>query len=772
MKKILPLALALVTLGASAQSLQFGKKRVPRQSRVEAVKQSQPKQVKVRSAKAKFIPIDEAQSRDDNGHIFRHVYGYDNNRQRSSEAIYCKEKQSDGSYVDKGLVVRGTYQYAYDTQDRLIQKSVDYGSENNDYGFYSYFVQVNYQADGKAVYVKNVKSDNSIPGYDLSEVWSYYPSGNLALYTTEGDSGDREYYALTEQGNVKEAGLLKGVDMSDFSLNLMKCRTVEGALNDSTITYYGRIYNSADTDTRDKTKVEHYKYSPTGLLLEYTVYGGSEGDRKIVYTYDNLGRIASLKEYYANDDDSDVGTTPMNVTRGMSEWDHSASEPAVEPEWQAEPEFCQTWTYLDNTTVWGIGNPWHDVFNLDGPTTEILLVDEGYTTRNTFEWTAPGKLAGYTYYNEDIDGETEDQKIEVDADGHIVKDVWTSKESYGGGYEESTESTTYVWEGDKLVSASEVDENTYASSEGSPYTNKTVTDYSYAFADNYFKKTSTQTYFQTDGVPSVQEPYTLTVTKKGNCVRSVNTKTNLDSPYITVVDVQDEDLTFTLPNILKDVEGFTADVPMVVSQKGRVVVATNQDNYGLGGGYNVSQADELYFNTMSDAYCTIEHDGDLTLGRDIEGLPLFVLKNGQVQKVYYYYGEDVPSEPSEALPSTQSLDLTVPKGKTYDEVTYTYNDAGQLVGQQIVEVESDGTRTETIKLEYKYDPTGIGHLEMDTRAGITLQGRMLNLKNGAAFSVVNMGGAVLADGVNAYTFQSPGIYLIRVGKQTIKVNVK
>ena len=588
MKKFLPLALALITVGASAQSLQFGKKRVPRKARVEAVKQSRHKQV-MRSAKAKFIPIDEAQTVDDNGHIFRYVYGYDKDGQRVSEAIYCKEKQSNGSYVDKGLVARGTYQYIYDTNGRLVAKSVDYGTTNNDYGFYSYFVQVNYRDDGKVLYAKFVKRDNAEDGYlSAMDVWSYYPSGKLAMYTTEGDGYTYEYYKLTEQGNVKEAGLFKGWDQVDKTLELMPCRTVEGELNDSTITYYGRIYSSSGETTRDKTKVEHYKYSPTGLLLEYTVYGGNEDDRKIVYAYDDLGRIVSWKKYYSNDDDSDVGYA-SNVSRSMSEYDHSAEAPAQEPEWQTEPEFCQTWTYLDNTTVWGVGNPWHDVFNLDGPATEILLVDEGYTTRNSFEWTAPGKLKSYTYYDEDIDGVTEDNKIEVDADGHIVKNVWTSKESYGSSVEESVETTTYKWDGDKLVSASEVDESSYGD-----YKNKYVYDYAYTFGDNYYKKDTKQYSIQTDGVPSETSSYSLTVTRKGNTLRSVNTNTNLDEPYITVLDLQNEDVTFSIPNILKDMEGFTADVPVVASQKGRVACATSQNDYGIGGGYNLTQADELF----------------------------------------------------------------------------------------------------------------------------------------------------------------------------------
>ncbi len=760
MKKFLPLALALITVGASAQSLQFGKKRVPRKARVEAVKQSRHKQV-MRSAKAKFIPIDEAQTVDDNGHIFRYVYGYDKDGQRVSEAIYCKEKQSNGSYVDKGLVARGTYQYIYDTNGRLVAKSVDYGTTNNDYGFYSYFVQVNYRDDGKVLYAKFVKRDNAEDGYlSAMDVWSYYPSGKLAMYTTEGDGYTYEYYKLTEQGNVKEAGLFKGWDQVDKTLELMPCRTVEGELNDSTITYYGRIYSSSGETTRDKTKVEHYKYSPTGLLLEYTVYGGNEDDRKIVYAYDDLGRIVSWKKYYSNDDDSDVGYA-SNVSRSMSEYDHSAEAPAQEPEWQTEPEFCQTWTYLDNTTVWGVGNPWHDVFNLDGPATEILLVDEGYTTRNSFEWTAPGKLKSYTYYDEDIDGVTEDNKIEVDADGHIVKNVWTSKESYGSSVEESVETTTYKWDGDKLVSASEVDESSYGD-----YKNKYVYDYAYTFGDNYYKKDTKQYSIQTDGVPSETSSYSLTVTRKGNTLRSVNTNTNLDEPYITVLDLQNEDVTFSIPNILKDMEGFTADVPVVASQKGRVACATSQNDYGIGGGYNLTQADELYFNIQGDQYCSIEHDGEQTIGRNIEGLPLFILKGSQLQTLFEYYDEDYDV----VVPATRAI--SVPAGKAYDEINFTYNDAGQLVGQQVTEVKADGTRTETVKLEYKYDPTGIGHLEMDTQAGITLQGRMLNLKNGATFSVVNLGGVVLADKVNAYTFQSPGIYLIKIGKQTVKVNVK
>lgn len=764
MKKTLLFVLALTAMGALAQSLKFGKPRARQQERKVMVDRQANKASQSRmswAAKANFIPIDEAQTLDDNGHIFRYVYGYDKDGQRSSEAIYCKEKQQDGSYVDKGLVVRGTYQYQYDTKGRLCAKSVDYGTTNNDYGFYSYFVQVNYQDDGKVLYVKYVKGDNALDGYgNASEMWSYYPDGKLAMYTTEGDGQTPEYYKLTEQGNVKETGLFKGWDQIDKTLELMPWRTTEGELNDSTITHYGRIYSSSDTNTRDKTKVEHYKYSPTGLLLEYTVYGSYGEDCKTVYAYDDLGRIVSWKKYYANDDDSDAGYA-SNMSRGMNEWDHSAEAPATEPEWQAEPEFCQTWTYLDNTTVWGVGNPWHDVFNLDGPATEILLVDEDYTTRNTFEWTAPGKLKSYKYYDENIDGVTEDNQIEVDADGHIVKNVWTSKESYGDKVEESVETTTYKWDGDNLVSASEVDESSYGDNK-----NKTVFDYTYTFGDNSYREDTKQFDVQTDGVPSETSSYSLSVTRKGNTLRCVKTNTNLDEPYITVLGVQDEDVTFTIPNILKDMEGFTADVPIVASQKGRVVAASNHNFYGINEGYNLSQADELYLNVLGDHYCSIEHDGEQTVGRSIEGLPLFILKGSQLQTIFAYYDEDY----SEVVPASRAISL--PAGKAYEEINFTYNDEGQLVGQQVTEVKADGTRTETIKLEYKYDPTGIGSLQMDTRVGVNLQGRLLNLKNGAVFSVFSLGGSVLAEGVDAYTFQTPGIYLVKVGKQTVKVNVK
>lgn len=729
--------------------------------------QSKPTQQAARSAKANFIPIDEAQNYDYNGHIFRYVYGYDSNHQRSSEAIYCKEKQSDGSYVDKGLVARGTYQYAYDTQGRLISKSVDYGSANNNYGIYSYFVQVSYQADGKALYVKSVKSDNASSDYNLSEVWSYYPDGQLAMYTEEG-SGNLQYYSLTEQGYVKEAGILKGVDTSDFTLNKVICRTAEGELNDSTIAYHGPITGASQDDVRGKTKVRSYKYSPKGLLLEVKLYGGGGDGRKEVYDYDDLGRIVSWKTYYSAEDDSDAGVVVPTAARSMSEYENSDTEVATEPEWETEPSSYQTWTYLDNTTVWGVGNPWHDEFLLDGPATEVLVVEGDYTARNTLVWTAPGKLKSYVYKAEGLVDETETQNIDVDADGHIVKNVWVDKTTSGNA-RETTETTTYTWDGDQLASAHCEKVSVYTPSEGTPMTSKRLYDYTYTFGDNYYSCLEKETNEYSNGYSYTLDPVTVTITHEGNTLRCVRKSDNEDKPHITVVDVQGENLTFTLPNIFKDVEGFTADIPIVASQKGRVLCADTYLGYGFGENSDITKTGLLYFNTLSDNYCSIEHDGETTLGRDIYGRPLFILEGKQLQTIYYY---DEYTYPSDAIVPTRSLNTTIPVGQAYDMVTFSYDDAGQLIGQQLVMVDADGTRSETINLEYKYNASGIGELEMDAKVGVNLQGRLLCLKDGATFSVITQGGATLADGVTDYTFSTPGIYLIKVGKQVVKVNVK
>ncbi len=88
-------------------------------------------------------------------------------------------------------------------------------------------------------------------------------------------------------------------------------------------------------------------------------------------------------------------------------------------------------------------------------------------------------------------------------------------------------------------------------------------------------------------------------------------------------------------------------------------------------------------------------------------------------------------------------------------------------------LDSDGSRTETVELEYKYDPaTGIGSIEATAKAGLHFSGRTLGMTDGSLFSVYTPDGQQLVAGVDGYTFAAQGVYLVRTGKTTVKVSVR
>ena len=183
-----------------------------------------------------------------------------------------------------------------------------------------------------------------------------------------------------------------------------------------------------------------------------------------------------------------------------------------------------------------------------------------------------------------------------------------------------------------------------------------------------------------------------------------------------------------------------------------------------------------YANTISGStYFTVEHDGNETVCSDIKGLPIYILTDGRLTKEYKYYdigqeiGPDVPNEQQ----ATAMRAASIPEGQAYDEITYVYDADGRLAGKTEVSVDENGTRTEEITLEYKYDEaSGIASVEADAKVGVTLDGRRIGLSDNSAFSVCTVGGQVIAAGVTSYTFNSPGIYIINAGGITTKVAVK
>ena len=450
------------------------------------------------------------------------------------------------------------------------------------------------------------------------------------------------------------------------------------------------------------------------------------------------------------------------------------------------------YTYYNND-VYGVGNTWHDVFGMDGPLARIDVIDEeGERLATVFTRDADGKLTGITFPNQVTEpNHTSTDKATIDANGQILKieeeysyksGSWEDDPNYNGE-EYSTYSyfaTEYTWENGQVTTAHVTDkyENTVNGETSSGEWHETNR---YAYGDG---KVTFSTY-DGDG----QTPNSTTVIEEQGNMRKVHHRqygggSYTEDEYVARY-VQTEDISFVRPNLAADVEGMTADSTIVISVPGRVVCAY-EGEYNSGFGYlssddyysSLLDADNTtyYANTISGStYFTVEHDGGETVCRDILGRPIYILTDGRLTREYKYYdvAQDVGSPVEPETRAAVMLTADIPAGQAYDEITYKYDAEGRLTGKTEVSVDSDGTRTEEITLEYKYDEaSGIASVEADAKVGVTLDGRRIGLSDNSAFSVCTVSGQVIAAGVTSYTFNSPGIYIINAGGITTKVAVK
>lgn len=658
--------------------------------------------------------------------------------------------------------------------------------------FDTYRVMVTY-GDGVTEYKKYIW-DDSDNMYRLNESWSYHDNGVLASYAEYDYDGDVETGSTFDANGVSTGYIFYGSYKMTF----------DGELNNPVVTYYHLDWNGDDTSTWNMEKQETYKYDPSnGRLVEYTLYDNYYDEyydaKKYTYTYDELGRIIAIREYdEAGNDESNGSTDPgadINGDGVVDENDrpvYTAARTRVTDDVEWELYYEEMYTYF-NDDVYGVGNSWHDVFGMDGPLSRIDVLDENGEKQETiFTRDTDGKLTDIAFPGQVTDSYyTSTDKATIDDKGQILKieeefiyksGSWEDDPNYNGkdySYYSYIE-TEYTWTDGQAVTAAMTDkwDNTVSGETDTGERHETTR---YAYGDN---KVTVYTY---DG--NGQSPKTTTVIEEEpGTARKVHHSINYGtySEDETVARyVQTEDISFVRPNLKADVEGMTADSTIVVSVAGRVVCAyEGESNSGFGHLDNDDYYSSLleydntayYANTISGStYFTIEHDGNETVCSDIKGLPIYILTDGRLTKEYKYYdiaqeiGPDVPNEQQ----ATAMRAASIPEGQAYDEITYVYDADGRLAGKTEVSVDENGTRTEEITLEYKYDEaSGIASVEADAKAGVTLDGRRIGLSDNSAFSVCTVGGQVIAAGVTSYTFNSPGIYIINAGGITTKVAVK
>lgn len=125
--------------------------------------------------------LDETYQFTDGGDgLFRYVFAYDSNKQRSSETIYYKERNA-GVWGSESLYEVGNYSYQFDSKGRLKVKEVKYSLGKPQ--FQTYRIMVDYNdnaAAGEAVstFKRYTLADDN--NYQLEEQWSLYANGQLA----------------------------------------------------------------------------------------------------------------------------------------------------------------------------------------------------------------------------------------------------------------------------------------------------------------------------------------------------------------------------------------------------------------------------------------------------------------------------------------------------------------------------------------------------------------------------------------------------------------
>lgn len=737
----------MAAISANGQSVRLGlayhkaqKQRMERRMQ-NAAKRETPQKALI----AKNVRIDETTDvRGDNQ--YRYVFAYNKNMERSSETIY-KKHFNGVEWLDEEFCNKGIYTYEYDTQGRIVSKTVKY-EKQGDRDFESYNISVDYSNPEYTVYQKcTIDPDDG--SYWKEAEWSFYKNGQMRHYDNIDLSSDNPYknncYSITYDEN---GSCIK------LETNGQHGKELHGLLNDSTITrsegYDGLL---------SPKSVESYVYNPeNGKLTEYKVWGKNTDSRRYEYVYDQFGRISAIRKYYDQEDDEDVSPSPYGINKAASNREHELIE---EPKWRLE--YNETYKYF-NDEAYGIGNPWHDVFGFDGPLTNRHLVDDDYEEGQpwvedlTLNRDANGKLLSVVSTKPKDDEILEEYTIDVDADGHITREYTHSKE---GDYAEEIITVDFMWENGKVVSAHENYQDRYQGSN-----TKYVRDYSYAYGDGTFSYSK-----QAEG-NDTKTTGTIMARNKGYMIVENIKPYNDERRFIQ--EVQTEDVRFIRPNLIRDYEGFTTDSTIIASVKDRVVAFGKTPSYYSETDHEWGNVEfaigdvETYFNTNEYTYFSISHDGDQTVCSNYKGQPRFILKDGRLIKEIVY--EEVAYNGGTVTPAKR---VAIPTGEPYKEITYLYDANGLVTGQTVKTVDENGTTTDEVKVEVKYDPTsGIDNMTVSTGGKLSLSGRTIGLTDGQTFSVFTVDGKQLSANAQSFTFPKAGVYMVSVKGKTMKLNIK
>lgn len=720
--------------------------------------------------------LDETyQFTDDGDGLFRYVFAYDSNKQRSSETIYYKERNA-GVWGSESLYEVGNYSYQFDSKGRLKVKEVKYSLGKPQ--FQTYRIMVDYNdaaAAGEAVSTfkrYTIVYDNY---YQLEEQWSLYANGQLASHSLFNS-----YDAVSHR--YDENGTINAILSYDFSGDRLVTEvTKSGTLNDSTIVHYQ--YGMSPW-------TERYRYDgKTGRPLEYTRWGKTVDAFHNVWEYDAQGRIV-LDEHYVDsaDDEVDYPTGAalsgkrsrcarlpfMSAGRSEAAPDARKADAAprrnrtesalTEPEWKLDERI--TYKYF-NDEAYPVSNSWRSVMNMEGPVSECVFLEKGDETKPDYEERivctrdASGKLTAVNHtYSKETDREQSSVYV-VDAAGHVTRRTYTNKETWGDRTETYVEDNQYVWDSDRCVSM--VETNGYTPGQQT----KTSHVYTYDTAANKF---TDELRIMNENGTDESSTETYTVQQNGTSVEATNCESAYsNSRYIR--EVQQEDVSFIAPNMLKDFDGAYPEPRTVISVKGRVVTTATGPRgkyYGYVDVPALNDADNQYLTLAPGQYFRVERVGNQLVCSDIDGFPVYVVEGNILKKEYIYLD----------YASTETPQTSVaPVAKAADdikciEVEYIYSQYGLLVGQILTDISADGKRTENISIEYKYDEaTGIGTYEATT-AKMQLSGRSLGLTDGTTFSVYTLDGTQLAANVADYTFASSGVYIVKVGGKSVKLTVR
>lgn len=720
--------------------------------------------------------LDETYQFTDGGDgLFRYVFAYDSNKQRSSETIYYKERNA-GVWGSESLYEVGNYSYQFDSKGRLKVKEVKYSLGKPE--FQTYRIMVDYNdtaAAGEAVntFKRYTLADDN--NYQLEEQWSLYANGQLASHSLFNS-----YDAVSHR--YDENGTINAILSYDFSGDRLVTKvTKSGTLNDSTIVHY---------EDGMPSWTERYRYDgKTGRPLEYTKWGKTVDAFHDVWEYDAYGRIV-LDEHYVDSADDEVDFPTAAALSGKRRkaarmpfmstgWSEAAADARkadaaprrnrtesalTEPEWKLDARI--TYKYY-NDEVYPVSNSWRSVMYMEGPLSECVFLEKGDETEPDYEERivctrdASGKLTAVNHtYSKETDREQSSVYV-VDAAGYVTNRTYTKKQIWGDITETYVEDYQYVWDSDCCVSMVE----TYGILSGLQYRTSHV--YTYDTAANKF----------TDELSISNEtgtgtPFTYTVTyvmqQNGSDIEAYQLDDN-KTRYIR--EVQQEDVSFIAPNMLKDFDGAYPEPRTVISVKGRVVTTATGPRgkyYGYVEVPALNDADNQYLTLAPGQYFSVKRVGNQLVCSDIDGFPVYVVEGNLLKKEYIYLDNTSSVTPQTSVaPVAKATD-----GVECTEVEYFYSQYGLLVGQTLTDISADGKRTENISIEYKYDEaTGIGTYEATT-AKMQLSGRSFGLTDGTTFSVYTLGGIQLAANVADYTFASSGVYIVKVGGKSVKLTVK